>query len=123
MADPAKQALALTRFDEEGIQYEVQSEGASEGMVVTLLKDQARVDGITREVHSGPELSSTTWETAVLLNDDMQARYEAAFEKAGIDYSIVTHEGTKQIEWNQLDGPKVDLINQRIAEQIVAERK
>lgn len=89
LEDPKKHELVLDRFDEEGIEYLV-DEG---GFAVTLIKDQARVDGIKREIFYGSELRSDVWELAMVMTPEAQVAYEAAFTEAGIEYELKNDDG------------------------------
>lgn len=113
LADEERQAFAIARLEERNIPYVVDSEG----FIQTIMADQAKVDGIRREATYGSELNSSVWESEIIANADMRHHYESAFSEASIQYTIRSDEGIESIEWNQLDGPKLDAILHSVDEE------
>lgn len=60
------------------------------------------------------EVHGSIWESAIFVNEQQRQDYETAFSAEGVEYSIRREGGVSTIEWNQLDGPKVDQILQTV---------
>jgi len=114
LADPIKQASVIAELKKRNIPFEINEEG----LVIYLLRNQAEVDGITRNALFGEILKDNVWESAVLINQLTRDKYESAFRTAKIPYRILEHKGTTEIVWNQLYGPQVDLLRQRLDGEI-----
>lgn len=100
----------ISMFEEKEIPYEFDDRG----FVNYLLKDQAQVLGIVRNVKYGERLSPTYFESEILPNEDIKKLYIEEFKKASIPYQLDTHSGDQHIFWRQTYGPQVDLIRQKI---------
>ena len=103
----------IERFKEKDIPYEVNSRG----FTIYMLKDQAEVLGIIRDVQNGGVLKPNSLESEILHTKSIKALYIKMFEEAGIPYFIDTTFGYERIVWRQLYGPEVDRIRQWINEQ------
>jgi hypothetical protein len=117
LADPDQHKAVLNIMRDKGIPYEENDRG----YIVYLLKDQAKVHGIERIVLYGRDLNETIFETASLVNDDTRQKYEAAFREKNIPYRISSDNGITHIIWSQKYGPRVDVIRQKVDDQIVNE--
>ena len=91
------------------------------GMINYLLIDQAKVLGIVRKVQYEGKLSDNVLESTILLNDDVKAMYEKAFNQENIPYTLDYVNDINHISWSQKYGSQVDLIRQNINLQIAKE--
>jgi hypothetical protein len=110
LTDTGSHEFVLRELEREGVPYKLDDRG----FVQYLLKDQSKVHGIERRAIYGEELRQDIWESAILVDDLTRAAYEQAFASAGIPYRITSRGGVTEIEWNQLHGPEVDVLRQRV---------
>jgi len=113
--DPEKQEFVLSELERQGVPYKLDEKG----MAHYMLKDQSVVHGLKRRAHYGEGLRSDVWESAVLVDGLTRNTYKDAFATAGIPHRIVEQDGVTQIEWNQMYGPRVDQLRQKMDESIM----
>jgi len=116
LADANQQNEVLAVMNDADIPFIIDKRG----FVVYLLRDQSAVHGILRTVQHGENLDPTYWESAVLVDQLTRDKYEAAFRDAEIPYDITENEGVIQINWSQTYGPQVDVIRQKLDEEIMS---
>jgi len=110
LADAAKQEMVLKRMAESAIPYKIDERG----IIIYMQKDVAKVLGLKREAQYGPELSNRVTESTVVMGKIHRELLESKFEQRGIPYNLRSHNGTENITWLQLYGPKVDVIIQEV---------
>ena len=105
-----KNMLLINRLEGEDIPYEL----SSQGWIKYMLADQAKVMGIIRSINYAEGLRDDVFESEIINDNEMKSEYISEFVRSGIQYHLGSHLGNEYIFWKQTDGPKVDVIRQRI---------
>ena len=109
LEDKNAQDKILSIMGNSNIPYEVDHDG----FIHYLLKNQAQINTIKRNVIYGSMLSENILETAI-INNKSRDKYAYHLKKENISFRIYSYNGNIHLEWNQKDGPKVDIIRQNI---------
>ena len=110
LADAKKQEMVLNRMAANSIPYKVDERG----FVIYMEKDTAKVLGFKREAHYGPALTNRVIESTAVIDKTHRELLVARLERQEIPYKLESHNGTENITWLQLYGPKVDVIIQEV---------
>lgn len=110
LADSVENDKALAIFQSQKIPFEIDRFG----FINYMLKDQAKVLGIIREVRYGQKLNPKHYESIVIHTDQEKERYIAEFKQNNIPYNVEYSQGLVHLYWSQVYGPEVDQIQQKV---------
>lgn len=103
-------------FQSQKIPFEIDEHG----FINYMLKDQAKVLGIIREVRHGKELNPKHYESIAIQTEREKEHYIAEFKKNSIPFNIEHYQGVVHLFWSQKYGPEVDQIQQRVNTELRA---
>ena len=101
---------AIELLRDKNIPYEINSKG----FIVYLLRNQAEVLGIIRDVKYNGVLSDNIFESEIMRSDNQKNKYISAFTENNIPYMLEPLFGELYLHWPQTYGPEVDIIVQKI---------
>ena len=115
LANLDHQKQVLETMEAQNIPYIINDRG----FIVYLLKNQAQVHKIKRQVQHGKSLHTEIWESHILANDYVRNKYAAAFKENSIPFHITNKNGITQINWSQIHADKVDMLRQQLDIEIM----